>query len=95
MEEIKLRASEKATLAALYKACDGSLSAHPPIEAIQSKFKKHERHVPKKAIKILCRFALAQKHPTRGGITYSLTRDGKEYAEKNILPTLFKDRKRS
>lgn len=84
MEEIKLRASEEATLAALYKACKGSLSAHPPIEAIQSKFKSHERHVPKKAIKILCQFGLAQKHPTRGGITYNLTKLGKEYAETEL-----------
>lgn len=81
MEEIKLKASEKATLLALYRVCDASLDAHPPIEAIESKFKRHERHVPKKAIKALCRLGLANKHPTGGAMTYNLTREGKVYVE--------------
>jgi hypothetical protein len=81
MEDIKLKSSEKATLLVLYKVCDASLEAHPPIEAITSKFKKHERHVPKKAIKALCRLGLAKPHPTGGGMTYNLTRSGKEYVE--------------
>lgn len=76
-----LKPVEVATLKALYVVADGSLSAHPPIEAIQGKFKKDKRHLAKKAVKILCRLGYANPHPTRGGITYELTPMGRKYIE--------------
>jgi hypothetical protein len=82
---IKLKPTEKATLFALYKICGGSLKCHVPMEAIQSKFKKHERHVPKKAISFLLRLGLVNRHPTKGGITFELTKDGKEYVERFLI----------
>lgn len=82
ISNIKLKPSEKATLLALYKVCGGSIKCHVPIEAIQSKFKKHERHVPKKAISFLIKLGLIIKHPTKGNPTYQLTKIGKEYVER-------------
>lgn len=76
-----LKPVEVAALKALYAVAGSSLSAHPPIEAIQSKFKKDKRHLAKKAIKILCRSGYVNKHPTRGGMTYGLTRVGKNFIE--------------
>jgi hypothetical protein len=68
----------------LYKICKESLKCHVPIEAIQAKFKKHERRVPVKAISMLARLGLVTRHPTKGGITYQLTRLGKEYVETQL-----------
>ncbi len=61
-----------------------ALKCHVPIEAIQAKFKKHERHVPVKALRILARLGLVVRHPTKGGVTYQLTRIGKEYVETQL-----------
>lgn len=77
----KLKPSEIATLKALMSVTDGDLAAHVPLQAIQSKFKKHMRHIPKKALKILCRLGFAIPHPTKGGMTYNITREGKDHLE--------------
>jgi Mn-dependent DtxR family transcriptional regulator len=86
--EIRLQQVEKAALIALYNICKGSPRCHVPLEAIQSKFKKDQRHKAKKAIRSLYSLGLINKHPTRGGMTYQLTETGKKYAEEHLAEYL-------
>jgi len=72
----------KAVLYALYVACEGSLSARVPEEAVTSRFPKHEKGDVKKALKILVRRGLAARVPKGRKLTYSLTREGLEEARR-------------
>ncbi len=40
--------------------------------------------MPVKALRILARLGLVVRHPTKGGVTYQLTRIGKEYVETQL-----------
>lgn len=82
--DLTLKPVEKATLIALFRVTNGSLEAHVPLEALQSKFKKDKRGLIKKAIRGLCSVGLAVQHPTGGGMTYNLTKDGKQYFNANL-----------
>lgn len=71
-----LTALEQATLIALSEACNCSLSAHVPKEAVTSKFAKHLRGDVKKCLKKLKRRGYCYAHPTGRNTTYQLTREG-------------------
>ena len=71
-----LSAMEQATLKALADACDYSLHAHVPTEAVTCRMAKHLRGDMKKALKTLSRLGYCIKHPTGGNTTWSLTLDG-------------------
>lgn len=66
----------KATLVALADACNYSLHAHPPEEAVLHKLPTHLRGDARKALKKLVRLGFAQKHPTKGSMTYNITQRG-------------------
>jgi hypothetical protein len=76
VSEEPLSSIERAALNALAEACDFSYSCHPPEHAILCKAPKHLRGDIRKGLDKLRRKGLAQKHPTRGGITWNLTKDG-------------------
>lgn len=69
---------EFATLVMLAEACNYSVNAHPPEEAITSRFPTHMRGDVKKYLKKLHKKGLAIKHPTGGATTYYITRKGIE-----------------
>lgn len=73
---VTLTAMEQASLKALAEACNYSLHAHVPTEAVTCKAKKHLRGEIKKALKQLARIGYCLKHPTGGCTTWSLTPDG-------------------
>ncbi len=73
---VTLTAMEVATLKALADACNYSLHAHVPTEAVTCKMKKHLRGDMKKALKELARLGYCLKHPTGGSTTWSLTPEG-------------------
>lgn len=66
----------KAVLIAIADACDYSLHKHVPEGLILKKFQTHLRGDVKNIIKKLCRTPYIHKHPTRGNMTYNITRDG-------------------
>jgi len=67
---------EKAALQALADACDYSLKAHVPIEAITSRFPRYLRGDAKKALKKLRRKGYCRKHPAGRKTTWQLTPNG-------------------
>ena len=71
-----LKQMEQATLQALGDACNYSLSAHVPIEAVTRRFRSNLRGDAKKALRNLKRKGLCQEHPTGRNITWQLTRNG-------------------
>jgi hypothetical protein len=71
-----LTAMEQAALKALADACDYSLHAHVPTEAVTCKVKKHLRGDMKEALKKLVRLGFCIKHPTGRSTTWSLTPEG-------------------
>lgn len=71
-----LTAMELATLKALADACNYSLSAHVPKEAVTSKFRTHLRGDVKKCLKKLRTKGFCRAHPTGGSTTYELTING-------------------
>lgn len=75
---------ERATLQALADACNYSLSAHVPIEAVASRFPTHLRGDTRKALKKLRRKGYCIEHPTRGKRTWQRTPDGLVMARTNI-----------
>jgi len=89
----KLRPKQKAVLIALYYCCtverDGkrflAIGKHIPPEAVQSKLKPQFRKKVKTALDFLCAKGLARRSPTRGGVTYYLTREGFQVAELLLL----------
>jgi hypothetical protein len=80
---------EQAVLVALAATCRLSMHSHVPVQAVQSKFPKHIRGDVPKSLERLRRRGLCQKHPTGGGITWELTREGLAVARSamGILPT--------
>ncbi|MFQ6073307.1 MAG: hypothetical protein ACE5KT_11515 [Methanosarcinales archaeon] len=53
-----------------------SKSAHIPEQYFMKKFHGNERKFAKKALSNLIRKGYVQKHPTRGEMTYKLTKKG-------------------
>jgi len=76
-----LTAMEHATLKALAEACNYSLSAHVPREAVTSKFPKHLRGDVKKCLKKLKSKGFCSAHPTGRNTTYELTINGLNAAQ--------------
>lgn len=75
---------ERAMLQALADACNYSLSAHVPVEAVTRKFPKHLRGDAKKALKKLRRKGYCVEHPTGRTRTWQLTSKGLGTARMNI-----------
>jgi len=69
---------EQAALKALAHACNYSLHAHVPTEAVTTCVPKHLRGDLKKALKELHRKGYCMKHPTGGTTTWNLTEFGLE-----------------
>jgi len=67
---------EQATLKALAAACNYSLSAHVPREAITCKFPTHLRGDVKKCLKKLKSKGFCREHPTGRNTTWELTING-------------------
>ncbi len=84
----ELEPFDTAVLVALAQACNGSLAAHPPIHAIQSRFPKHLRGEVPRSLDRLRRQQYCQKHPTRGEVTWQLTREGLRLAEDIVRGSL-------
>ena len=74
---------EQAALKALADACNYSLHAHVPTEAVTCRFAKNLRGDVKDTLKELQKRGLCLKHPTGGSTTWQLTLDGL-YIAKNI-----------
>jgi len=72
---------EEATLRALADACNYSLSAHVPVEAVTARFQTHLRGEAKKALERLRRKDYCYKHPTGRSMTWQLTRKGLDMAK--------------
>jgi hypothetical protein len=88
--EKKLRPKHKAVLRALCECCITidekgkrflAVHVHFPPQAVQSKLKPRFRKKVKTALGYLCAKRLARRHPTSGGMTYHLTRDGLHVAQ--------------
>ena len=71
-----LTVEEMAGLQALGAACNYSLSAHVPIQAVRANFRYNIRGGVKKILKKLRAKGLCSKHPTGGDTTWQLTRNG-------------------
>jgi len=67
---------ELATLHALADACNYSLGAHVPEQAVTRKFPTHLRGDAKKALKKLQRKGYCIQHPTGRNMTWQLTSAG-------------------
>jgi hypothetical protein len=67
---------EQATLKALADACNYSLRAHVPTEAVTCRVAKNLRGEAKHALKELRKKGLCLKHPTGGSTTWQLTPEG-------------------
>lgn len=76
---------EQATLKALAEACNWSLSAHVPSEAVTRKFKTHLRGDAKKTLKKLRSAGYCWEHPTGRNTTWQLTAKGLKEAEINFV----------
>jgi len=72
---------QKSTLLALAHACNWSLSAHVPVEAITRGVQSNLRGDAKKALQQLQRKGYCYQHPTRGSMTWSLTVEGLKVAK--------------
>jgi hypothetical protein len=77
-------ALKKAALQALADACNYSLSAHVPVEAVTRKFRTHLRGDVKKALKELRREGYCLEHPTGRNTTWQLTSTGLNMARMNM-----------
>lgn len=75
---------ERATLQALADACNYSLSAHVPVEAVTRKFPTHLRGDAKKALKKLRSKGYCFEHPTGRNRTWQLTPNGLNLAKTNM-----------
>jgi hypothetical protein len=67
---------EQAVLRALIDACDCSLSAHVPKEAVAKKMAPNLRGEVKKQLKKLRAKGYCYEHPTGGNTTWQLTLAG-------------------
>lgn len=77
---IILEPGESQCLIALAKAVDFSLSSHVSKHAVLCKFGRMYRGEESKHLRILVRKGLATKHPTRGELTWQLTKRGLQTA---------------
>ena len=76
MEELEdLNAIERSILLSCCDANKFSLGSHVPIEAIKRKTKINPKDV-KRILKTLVSNCFISKHPTRGAMTYQLTKKG-------------------
>jgi len=75
---------ERATLQALAHACNYSLTAHVPIEAVTRNFARHLRGDAKKALKKLRSKGYCIEHPTGRNRTWQLSSEGLRMAKMNI-----------
>lgn len=73
---VTLTAMQLATLKALADACNYSLHAHVPTEAVTCKMKRHLRGDMKGALKDLVKMGYCIKHPTGRNTTWGLTVGG-------------------
>jgi hypothetical protein len=73
---IILTSIEQATLRALADACNYSLHAHVPTEAVTCRVAKNLRGEAKHALKELRKKGLCLKHPTGRSTTWQLTLEG-------------------
>lgn len=64
---------EHATLKALADACNWSLGAHVPLEAVTRKFPKHLRGDVRKTLRKLRAKGYCVEHPTGRNTTWQLT----------------------
>lgn len=71
-----LSPSEQATLNALADACNWSLHAHVPLQAITRKFAKHLRGDVNKDLRRLRAKGYCFEHPTGRNTTWQLTNNG-------------------
>jgi hypothetical protein len=65
-----------ATLMALAECCDYSLDAHVPVEFVRKKMPPYLEGEVNKLLRKLRAQQYAQQHPTRGPVTWQLTRLG-------------------
>jgi len=75
---------ERATLQALAHACNYSLTAHVPVEAVTRKFPRNLRGDAKKALKKLRSKGYCIEHPTGRKRTWQLTPKGLRMAKMNM-----------
>lgn len=76
MGMLKLSSTGMKVLSALISATNGSVKAHVPAPAVLCKFKKDKRGLMKKELLKIAKLGLATKHPTKGEVTWQLTRHG-------------------
>jgi hypothetical protein len=75
---------EQATLQALADACNWSMSAHVPAQAVTRKFPKHLRGDVKRSLKKLRAKGCCFEHPTGRNTTYQLTPNGLSMAKQSF-----------
>lgn len=78
----ELSTDEKAVLAALAHACNYSLGAHVPREAVQRRVNDCLKGDVKKILGKLRSKQLCYEHPTHGNMTWFLSRDGLNLAQE-------------
>ena len=71
---------QRAALVALADACNWSLGAHPPEEAVTRRVKSNLRGDIKKGLDQLRRMGYCVKHPTGRNMTWQLTPPGLQTA---------------
>jgi hypothetical protein len=81
----ELTEMEKAVLQALADACNYSLGAHPPVEAVTRSFAGNLKGDVKKNLRNLRKRGYCQCHPTHGGQTWQLTSQGLAVARGNLV----------
>ena len=76
----ELREDEIAVLYAAWEAAHGSIKAHPPAQAIRNKLTRPYRKIFQESLNSLRRRPerYIVKHPTRGEMTYQVTRNGRD-----------------
>jgi len=73
---------QRAVLIALADACQYTLNAHVPVQAVQRGFPTHLRGDAKDVLKKLARKRYCIKHPTRGSMTFQLSQLGLDEARR-------------
>jgi len=78
MKELEeLNTFEKRVLLACCEANEFSLGSHVSIKKIRKKIDKKQQKYLKKAMRTLISSGFVLEHPTRGEMTYRLSRDGR------------------
>jgi len=65
-------------LSAIASATGNSIRAHVPPQAIFSRFERRDRGIIMQLLKGLARKGYVYRHPTRGGLTWHITKRGIE-----------------